>query len=364
MKEEIKRNLLIVNSRDRKSGTSSDFIYSLGDNSLEIEAVSLKSAAIPHSYGNINSTNNLVKYSIGTDFILTDTYEGCLQINSILQSYIVPAGRYTQEEFLKSLNSTLFGVLVVSYNNVSSRYEVTTQYTLDVPFKIADYQYQPALPNLWTGLGFNLDTTLSSTPGVTLQAPNAPNSPFNVVPVEYYEVPIPDGQYNIDDLLVEVGIALSTNISGAINPVINSVTGLVSIQGATETWKFEECDIAHYLGFDWKTMPYVFSPNIAPHKPDLLGYRYLYVASNTLMNGYNCFQKKGDKTSIVAAIPVCSTYQGIDKYEAPYPVIKAYDTAVNISEIDIQILNENNDVVPLDNADVVLVFEVWATVRL
>ena len=51
MKEEIKRNLLIVNSRDKKSGTNSDFIYSLGDNSLEIEAVSLKSVvAAPEEF--------------------------------------------------------------------------------------------------------------------------------------------------------------------------------------------------------------------------------------------------------------------------------------------------------------------------
>ena len=363
MKEEIKRNLLIVNSRDRKSGTSSDFIYSLGDNSLEIEAVSLKSAAIPHTYSNINSTNNLVKYETGTDFVLTSDYEGCLVINALVESYIVPGGRYTQEEFLESLNSTLEGVLVVSYNDVASRYEVTTQYTLDVPFVLDNYQYFPAYSNLWTALGFVVPTTLASTPGVTLQAPNAPSSPFNVSPVQSYSVAIPDGQYNITDLIVEVGIALSANITGSISAVVDS-TGHVVINGATQTWKFNECDIAHYLGYDYKTMPYVLSPNVAPYKPDLLGYRYLYIASNTLMNGYNCIQKKGEKTSIVTAIPVCSTYQGIDKYESPYPVIKAYDGSVNISELDIKILDENNKPVPLDNADVVLVFEIWATVRL
>ena len=363
MKEEIKRNLLVVNSRDRKSGTSSDFIYSLGDNSLEIEAVSLKSAAIPHTYTNINSTNNLVNYKTGTDFVLASKYEGCLVINSIVYSYIITGGRFTQEEFLETLNSTLEGVLIVSYNEVASRYEVTTQQTLDVPFVLTDYQYYPAFLNLWTALGFVVPTTLASTPAVTLQAPNPPSSPFNVVPVQSFSVAIPDGQYNITDLIAEVAIAVSANVSGSISTAING-DGYVVINGATQTWKFNECDIAHYLGYDYKTMPYAVSPNQAQHKPDLLGYRYLYVASNTLMNGYNCIQKKGDKTSIVTAIPVCSTYQGIDKYESPYPVIKAYDGSVNISELDIQILNENNDPVPLDNADVVLVFEIWATVRL
>ena len=366
MKEEIKRNLLIVNSRDKKSGTNSDFIYSLGDNSLEIEAVSLKSVSIPHTYTNINSTNNILKYETGTDFVLTTSYEGCLTINSIIESYIVPAGVYTQAEFLASINSTLEGALIVSFNVGTSRYEVTTQWNLDIPFRLENYQYQPLLPNLWTALGFTIPTTLASTPSVTLSAPNAPSPPFNVVPILYYGEVIPEGQYTAAELLPLVATALSLNLTGSITiniPTVPPDAGKVHITGATITWKFSECDIAHYLGFNWETMPYLLN-QVAQHKPDLLGYRYLYVASNTLMNGYNCIQKKGEKTSIVGAIPICSTYGSKDTWEAHYPVIKAYDGAVNISELDIKILTSNNDPVPLDGADVVLVFEVWATVRL
>jgi hypothetical protein len=366
MKEEIKRNLLIVNSRDRKSGHSGDFVYSLGDNSLEIEAVSLKSASIPHTYGNINNSNNLVKYSTGTDFVVTLDHEGDLQVNSILQEYVITAGVYTQNSFIEALNDTMGQVLLLSYNSSLGKYEVTTTNNLDVPFVLSDYQYQPARPNLWTALGFVVPLTMSSSPGVTYTATNAPSSPFNVVPTEYFEVAIPEGQYDITTLMPAVATALSVNIAGVIGVTQFTTppnTGKVQITGSAQTWKFEECDVAHYLGYDPKTMAYALT-HIGAHLPDLIGARFLYVASNTLMNGYNAIQKNAEKTSIIAGIPVCSTYGSKDTWEAPYPVIKKYDGSVNISELDIQILDENNIPLDLDNADVVLQFEIWCTVRL
>jgi hypothetical protein len=98
--------------------------------------------------------------------------------------------------------------------------------------------------------------------------------------------------------------------------------------------------------------------------PDLYGTRYLYVASNVLANGYNAIQKNGEKTSILGAIPVCSAQGGIDKFEQPYLVLKKYGQSININEFDIKILDDNNQVVDLQSADVVLVFEIWATVKL
>jgi len=333
MKEEIKRNLLIVNSRDRKLGTSEDFIYSLEDNSLEIEAVSLKSASIPHSYTNVNATNNVLKYSKGSEMVVVIEHEGDLQ---------------------------------VSYNSGLGRYEVTTLNNFDIPFVLSSYQYNVSYPNLWTALGFNVPLTMSSSPGSTYTAPNPPSPPFNVAPVEYFEEPIPVGQYTITELLPLVVTALSLNISGGISANISTTpptTGKVIINGATNTWRFEECDLAHFLGFNPKEMTYQLNQT-AGHLPDLLGNRYLYIASNTLANGYNCLQKAGQKTSILGVVPICSTYGSKDTWESKYPVIKKYDGSINISEVDIQILDENNKPIPLDNSDVILVFEVWCTIRL
>jgi hypothetical protein len=72
----------------------------------------------------------------------------------------------------------------------------------------------------------------------------------------------------------------------------------------------------------------------------------------------------GIKSSILGEIPVCSSQGGIDKYQADYLVKKDYPTEINISEFDIQILDDYNKPVDLKLADIVLVFEVFASVKL
>jgi hypothetical protein len=369
MREEIKRNMLIINSRDRKNPAttdSGDFVYPLGENSLDIEAISLKSASIPHTYYNVNETNNTLKYSKGSEFVLTVRYEGNLLINALETPYVITEGVYTQNEFLDTLNKALDGVLEIGYDAVAGKYYYVTINNFDAPFIMDDYQYDPTNANLWTALGFVVPLTLSNTPNPTPQlATNLPSAPFNVSPVEFFEVDIPVAQYDITTLLPEITTALSTNISGSIVAIVNTSppVGKVYISGATDTWKFGTCDLAHFLGFQPEAMLYALNQT-AQHKPDLLGNRYLYIASNTLANGYNCLQKAGSKTSILGSVPVCSTYGSKDTWEAKYPIIKQYDGSVNISEVDIKILDENNNPVNLDGADVILIFEVWATVRL
>ncbi len=369
MREEIKRNLLIVNSRDRKNGSSENFTYSLEGNSLEIEAISLKSASIPHTYTNVNSSNNILKYSIGNEIVLTDTYEGTIQVGGTIAEYTLDTGNvYTQTEMLFWLNRILnfpSNQLEIGYDEVAGRYTATTNNNIPSPFIMSDYVFNPSYPRLWEALGFVTPITLANTAGVTITATNAPTAPFNVGPVQYVEVPIDVGQYTVAELAPLVVAALSINLSGLSLTIISSGPdkGKVQINGAGQTWKFEDCDIAHFLGFRSSEMPYALN-HTAPYLPDMLANRYLYIASNTLANGYNCLQKNGEKTSILGTVPVCSTYGSKDTWEANYPIIKKYDGSINISEIDVQILDENNKPIPLGNADVVLVFEVWATIRL
>ncbi len=64
------------------------------------------------------------------------------------------------------------------------------------------------------------------------------------------------------------------------------------------------------------------------------------------------------------SIPVCSTQGGLDRWESPYLVMKQYDQSININEFDIKILDDNNNVVPLHSADVVLTFECWCRIKL
>ena len=254
MKEELKKNLLIVNSKDRKKGDSNNFTYNLGETSVDIEGISLKSATIPHTYTNVNSSNNVLKYSQGTQIVLSTPYEGSITINEIVYPYLFTGGVYTQQEFINAFNnsSTGGGVVQLSYNSVAARYELETISNVDPGLEIQQPIYNPTYNNLWVYLGFVSPTTLGNTIGSITQAPNVPLSPFDVDPVEYFEETIAEGQYTITELMTLVATAISLNISGSISisiAVAEPNKGLVQIAGATETWKFEDCEIATMLGF-------------------------------------------------------------------------------------------------------------------
>ncbi len=357
---EIKRNLLIVNSRDKKSGSTSDFIYTLGENSLEIEAIALKSACIPHTYTNINSTNNTFKVSTGSELVLTNTYQGQYIVNDLIYRVDILAGIYTLQTLLDSINGTIGDTMQFTYNSGLNRIQVTSLQNTES--LILREQVDSGLDELWVYLGFVPAVVIGNTAGSSQTATNVP--PSN--PVVEYTLTIAEGQYTIDTIMPLIVAQLSTVISGSLSWILQTTppdVGKVQISGATQTWKFLESTIPHLIGFEPDSMSYSLIQN-AVGLPDLYGTRNLYVASNTLMNGYNCLQKNGEKTSIVMSIPVCSTQGGIDKWESQYLVMKQYDQSININEFDIKILDDNNNVVPLHSADVVLTFECWCRIKL
>jgi hypothetical protein len=368
MKEELKKNLLIVNSHDRKDGTSDNFKYGLGETSIDIEGISLKSAIIPHTYSNVNSTNNVLKYSKGTEIVLATGYEGALVVNGIVYSYITSGGpTYSQEEFLNVINnSDLQNAIQVSYNSGAGRYEIETINNVDPGLEIIQPTYQPTYTNLWTALGFTSPTTLGNTIGSITQAPNAPVAPFDVNPIEYFEVAIPEGQYTLTELLPEVANALTANISGTLNVFLNTTApnkGRVEITGASETWKFEESEIARMLGYIPDEMVYSISGQVAQGVPDMYGQLCIFINSKTLMNGYNALQVN-DKTSVINNVPVCSSYEGIDKWQSPYPIWKMFPQSININEFDIFLTSDRGEPLDLKGASICLVFEILTTTRL
>jgi hypothetical protein len=367
MKDELKKNLLIVNSYDRKDGDSNNFNYSLGDTSIDIEGISLKSATIPHTYTNVNETNNVLKYSTGTEIVISQPYEGAITINDIVYPYLFTGGVYSQQEFIDAFNNSTTGggVVKLSYNSGANRYELETISNVDPGLEITQPIYNPTYRNLWVYLGFVSPTTLGNTVGSTTQAPNVALAPFDVEGIQYYEETIAEGQYTTAELLPLITTALSLNVSGPISVTLlttGSDKGKVQISGATETWKLEPCELATMLGYVPNDMEYTLT-QIAQGVPNMYGTLCLFVNSKTLMNGYNALQV-GEKSSIISNIPVCSVYEGIDKYEAKYPIWKTYPNSININEFDIFITDDRGNNVDLKNANCCFVFEILTTTRL
>lgn len=356
MSKDIQRNLLIINSRDKVSGNSSDFRYNLGDTSLDINSIAFKSAAIPHTFSNVNENNNSLIIETGSEFVLTSADRANYYINGI-NSYIpVSPGTYTLNSLISALNANqTFGTFF--YDSGLNR----------VRFTVTSAGVNPPGVQFTTGgvvqiiglLGFTIPVTCPAGVGSNILATNPPTYVENVVT----NLTIPVGQYVASDLVTAVATAINTYITGTITGSVNA-DGKAEFAGATQSWRFNPSPVPELLGWDTTIRTFFTGTVAAAGVFDLYGTRFLYVSSRVLANGYNALQSKGEKSSILGCVPVCSAYEGIDRYERPYLVKKDYPHNINVNSIDIKILDDTGKPVNLQGADVVLVFETWNSVKL
>ena len=355
MNTDIQRNLLIINSADRTSGNSSNFKYNLGDNSLEINAISLKSASVPHVHSNISNNNNKIIVETGAEFTLTTAAQANYNVNGI-SSIPFSAGVYTLNSLISTLNSNqTFGEF--EYDSVSNRVKFTITSaavnTNGVTFLTG------GSPEIISLLGFSLPVNCPTGVGSNITAINAPTYVENVIT----EVEVAASQYTATELVTELAIVINPLIQGTIQGSIN-LEGKAEFTGATQPWRFNPSPLASLIGWNTDVKVFGTSPVAAYNIFDLYGTRNLYISSRVLANGYNSLQAKGEKSSIMGSMPVCSSYGGIDKWEAKYPIKKNYPQPINVNSIDIKILDDTGGVIDLQGTDVVIIFEIWNSVKL
>lgn len=355
MNTDIQRNLLIVKSNDRLSGVSENFNYGLGDVSLDINSIALKSASIPHTYTNVNVNNNQLQIETGAEFTLTTSAAANYNVNGI--GFIpVSAGSYTLSTLISTLNANqVFGEF--TYDSVSNRVTFTiTSAGVNVNGVTFLTGGSPEIISL---LGFTLPVNCPTGVGSSIIATNAPTYSNNVIT----DLVVPPAQYTATTLLAEIVTLIQPHITGTIVGTINS-QGQAEFTGATQSWRFNPSPIADLIGWDTTVKTFFTSPVAGVYGFDLYGTRNLYIASNTLSNGYNALEANGVKSSILGCVPVCSSQGGIDKWEQQYLVKKSYPRPINVTNFDIKILDDEGLPVPLNGAEVVLVFEIWAAVKL
>ena len=353
---DIQRNLLIINSRDKSTGSSSDFRYNLGDTSLDINSVALKSAVIPHTYTNVNKNNNKVIIETGASFVLSGADKANYYINGINSSIPVASGTYTLNTLITELNNNqTFGEFEYDSGLNRTRFTVTSA-SVNAPgveFKTGGVIEIIGL------LGFTLPVTCPNGIGSSIVGTSLPTYVENVIT----EIEVPVKQYTATELVTQVATDLNAYVSGTIVGAVNA-SGKAEFTGAVQDWRFNPSPIMELLGFDPQVKTFTTSPVTAQGVFDLYGTRYLYVASRVLANGYNALQAKGEKSSILGTIPVCSAQGSIDKWESKYLVRKNYPGDINVNSIDIKILDDTGKPVDLQGADIVLVFEIWNNCKL
>lgn len=105
-----KKHILLLNSKDRSSGTIEDAIYHLNENDLhESHNVMLKDVVIPNTIYNIDITNNTLDYDI----------------NGVNKSVNIPIGYYSLADLITALN-TAQADLVFSENTFLKKLNVSS----------------------------------------------------------------------------------------------------------------------------------------------------------------------------------------------------------------------------------------------
>lgn len=105
-----KKHILLLNSKDRSSGTATDCVFHLNENDLhEAHHVMLKDIVIPNTIYNIRTTNNTLDYDIG----------------GVAKSVNIPVGHYSLTDLITALNGAQAD-LVFSNNTFAKKLNVSS----------------------------------------------------------------------------------------------------------------------------------------------------------------------------------------------------------------------------------------------
>jgi hypothetical protein len=105
-----KKHILLLNSKDRSSGTAEDAVFHLNENDLhESHSVMLKDIVIPNTIYNVRTTNNTLDYDI----------------NGVGKSVNIPVGHYSLSDLITALNTAQTD-LVFSNNTFAKKLDVSS----------------------------------------------------------------------------------------------------------------------------------------------------------------------------------------------------------------------------------------------
>lgn len=153
-----KKHILLVNSKDRSSGSPEDAIYHLNESELhETHNVILKDVVIPNTMYNVRTSNNTLDYDIGGVAKSVNIAVGFYSLSQLItalngsQADLV----FSDNSFVKKLNvtsasnsfiktsSTIKKVIGVTVQNTPS-----TAYTLDSFYNLNPTNYIHVISNL------------------------------------------------------------------------------------------------------------------------------------------------------------------------------------------------------------------------
>lgn len=163
-----KEKILVINSRDRQSGTTTEFELFFKDSSCQqVQKVLIKDVFCPNLFFNITEDNNILAFQQGANTLTT----------------AISTGQYTIDQLIVALKTAIDAVL--TGGTIVTITKSLTEYTLIFTFT----------GGAINAISFYVLSTISKIIGLNADTPplsvNQMQEPYNLVGIEYVQVHSP-----------------------------------------------------------------------------------------------------------------------------------------------------------------------------
>lgn len=251
------------------------------------------------------------------------------------------------------MTETNFVIINSKFRNVASKSASDFIYSLGESLEVSDIAIKSVS---MVNAEYNIKT------GHNTLVVNNGASDFNLI--------IPVGQYDINQLMTEVSSQLTTLFGGTNTLTLQTITKKIFFN-TTTALRYGTDPVASPVGYilglgDEKFDTYPSSPSssfLAPYLPNLQGSNNYHISSATLGQGQGSLLKNNEKKPIILSVLNNVNFGDLIQYEVNEIKLnqRHFNRPTNIQDIDIKILDDDNEIVDLHNTPVEIVLQIIKT---
>ena len=185
-----------------------------------------------------------------------------------------------------------------------------------------------------------------------------------------FNLVVPVGQYDINQLITEITTRLTAQYGGTHNIILQSTTKKLFFTN-TPALRFltdiKTSPVGFILGLGDDPFGYypefVQTSFVAPFLPNLQGSNNYHISSATLGQGQGSLLKNNEKKPIILSVLNNVDFGDVLSYEVNEIKLnqRHFNRPTNIQDIDIKILDDDNEVVDLHGTNVEIVLQIIKT---
>ena len=251
------------------------------------------------------------------------------------------------------MTETNFVIINSKFRNVSSKSTSDFIYSLGESLEVSDIAVKSVS---MVNAEYNIKA------GHNTLVVNNGSTDFNLV--------VPIGQYDINQLITAITSALTTQYGGTNTIILQSISKklfFTSTQPLRYSTDVNTSPVGYILGLGDEASSYypefASSAFLAPFLPNLQGSNNYHISSATLGQGQGSLLKNNEKKPIIMSILNDVDFGDVISYEVNEIKLnqRHFNRPTNIQDIDIKILDDDNEVVDLNGTNVEIVLQIIKT---